>query len=588
MNRQKRTLYTILSLLGAAVLIAACVPLPGTMPAAPPTSTPWPPLDQAQLALAEALEIAPEAVTFVSSEPVEWTDACLGLAAHDEMCAQVITPGYRIVLAADGQQHVVHTDAAGDQARVAEPNAGASLPEAALAAQRVLSEQLGVELSSIRIISVVAVEWRDGCLGLAAPDEMCTMAIVPGYQVILEVDGQQFMLHTNASGSQVRAANLPAPENLVPPAALQARAGLADTLQLAPEAVRIISTEAVEWPDACLGAPQPDEVCAQVVTPGYKVLLGTGETQYECRTDQTGDNLRLLPEPVGTGPIRITWRGQGAAECIEARFSLETLAYGPCGNIGAPVALSGKRNWQSQMAGLLATYGPFAASTPGGTLSFTGLGRFQATAAEQRMIAEWAARAVTEASDKQGLTMWGLGWHREGGVAGFCDDLTIDATGYAELAPCKYETPQEVIIRNLTADELAQFYGWLDTLAPFEFAQQDTATADGLTVRYIFAGRGAREATDADKQALAEFSREVLARWPGPIEVQNIQALADVTIYAGPGTQYPARGQMLAGQTALNTGILPDQSWWRVMCPDKTFGNCWVSADPQMTRPVEQ
>jgi hypothetical protein len=37
--------------------------------------------------------------------------------------------------------------------------------------------------------------------------------------------------------------------------------------------------EEVDWPDACLGAGAPDEICAQVVTPGYIVTIGRGSTR---------------------------------------------------------------------------------------------------------------------------------------------------------------------------------------------------------------------------------------------------------------------------------------------------------------------
>jgi hypothetical protein len=29
-----------------------------------------------------------------------------------------------------------------------------------------------------------------------------------------------------------------------------------------------------------------------------------------------------------------------------------------------------------------------------------------------------------------------------------------------------------------------------------------------------------------------------------------------------------------------------DSTWWRVICPDSTVGNCWVSADPTLTQPI--
>ena len=43
---------------------------------------------------------------------MEWSDASLGRPQPGMMYAQVITPGYLVVLEADGQQYTYHTDTA--------------------------------------------------------------------------------------------------------------------------------------------------------------------------------------------------------------------------------------------------------------------------------------------------------------------------------------------------------------------------------------------------------------------------------------------------------------------------------------------
>jgi hypothetical protein len=69
--------------------------------------------------------------------------------------------------------------------------------------------------------------------------------------------------------------------------------------------------------------------------------------------------------------------------------------------------------------------------------------------------------------------------------------------------------------------------------------------------------------------------------------VQYVKALADVNMRSGPGTSYSIIGWVAAGQTAKVTGISIDNSWWRVVCPDSTIGNCWVTAGTQYTQPTE-
>jgi uncharacterized protein YgiM (DUF1202 family) len=64
-------------------------------------------------------------------------------------------------------------------------------------------------------------------------------------------------------------------------------------------------------------------------------------------------------------------------------------------------------------------------------------------------------------------------------------------------------------------------------------------------------------------------------------------AQQDVPIYGGPGSQYSVVGNIAAGQTAKVTGVTVDNSWWRVICPDDSTGDCWVTADPAFTKPSD-
>ena len=52
----------------------------------------------------------PGQITPASMEAVEWGDSSLGCPQPGFMYAQVITPGFKIVLEADGQQYTYHTD----------------------------------------------------------------------------------------------------------------------------------------------------------------------------------------------------------------------------------------------------------------------------------------------------------------------------------------------------------------------------------------------------------------------------------------------------------------------------------------------
>lgn len=65
-----------------------------------------------------------------------------------------------------------------------------------------------------------------------------------------------------------------------------AKNDLARRLGVGVEEVTLVSTEAVEWPNASLGNPQPGVVYAQVITPGYKIILSVRGREYEYHSDQ--------------------------------------------------------------------------------------------------------------------------------------------------------------------------------------------------------------------------------------------------------------------------------------------------------------
>ena len=70
---------------------------------------------------------------------------------------------------------------------------------------------------------------------------------------------------------------------------------LVGRLGIQPEQVDLLSAELTDWPNACIGIDQPDVACAEVITPGFKIILEHAGTQYEYHTDAAG-TLVLLAE----------------------------------------------------------------------------------------------------------------------------------------------------------------------------------------------------------------------------------------------------------------------------------------------------
>lgn len=69
-------------------------------------------------------------------------------------------------------------------------------------------------------------------------------------------------------------------------------------------------------------------------------------------------------------------------------------------------------------------------------------------------------------------------------------------------------------------------------------------------------------------------------------EVKYVLALTDVNIRKGAGTSFGVITVLAGGQTAKVTGKSADGQWWRVICPDGTTGECYVSANASLTQPA--
>ena len=72
-----------------------------------------------------------------------------------------------------------------------------------------LSQRATVNQEAITITEVEAVTWNDGSLGCPEPDMMYTMALEPGYRLVLTTDGKEFHYHTRGTASFIYCENPP-------------------------------------------------------------------------------------------------------------------------------------------------------------------------------------------------------------------------------------------------------------------------------------------------------------------------------------------------------------------------------------------
>lgn len=116
-----------LLLTGCAMSAPPATVMPSSSPTSHPAETPagnampvatvspdlQPIAEKAQAILTQTLKVDPDAVTILSVQRVQWSDASLGCPQPGMMYAQAITPGYLVQAEVDGQTHEVHLNQQG-------------------------------------------------------------------------------------------------------------------------------------------------------------------------------------------------------------------------------------------------------------------------------------------------------------------------------------------------------------------------------------------------------------------------------------------------------------------------------------------
>lgn len=200
-------------------------------------------------------------------------------------------------------------------------------------------------------------------------------------------------------GEQPTATDIPAELTAVERAVIQQ---LAANLGLQESEISVISSETVEFSDACLAVTMEGVTCAQVVTRGRIIVLEANGILYEYHTSEDGDHIQ------------------------PATFALV--------------------------------------------------------------------------------------WQREGGIAGFCDTLTVFRSGEVHTTNCKAETEGQMgtFADLLTTQERQQFSDWITEFGDVTLDASDPAgVADRMVVTLEFFGMGDQSPTESEQQVLFKFAQEL-------------------------------------------------------------------------------
>lgn len=89
---------------------------------------------------------------------------------------------------------------------------------------------------------------------------------------------------------------LPPLEDILPPDVARVILDRVSEIVGAPvESAQLKSVQPMDWTDSCLGLGEPNETCAQVITPGWLLVFEVNGQEFRFRADQTGAVIRREP-----------------------------------------------------------------------------------------------------------------------------------------------------------------------------------------------------------------------------------------------------------------------------------------------------
>lgn len=194
-----------------------------TVPTPMPTWTPLPAtpvglegsqaaVSAAQADLARTLNLSEKEIRLQWIEAVQWRDSSLGCPKAGRGYLQVITPGFRIWLEAQGQTYEYHSDMKGNVVSCGEgqgpappepspgPTATSSDNRMVDLAKADLAKRLSLSPQEIALVKADSVNWSDACLGIHRPGVGCATVIVPGFLILLSARNEVYEYHTDLSG----------------------------------------------------------------------------------------------------------------------------------------------------------------------------------------------------------------------------------------------------------------------------------------------------------------------------------------------------------------------------------------------------
>ena len=268
------------------------------------------------------------------------------------------------------------------------------------------------------------------------------------------------------------------------PAQQAAILSLSGTLNVPADQIAVVSTDAVTWPNGCIGIQRMGVMCTQNQVPGFKIVLQANGGQYEFHTNQDGSSVA----PVGG--LQVSSLAEDAAKRQLAvmqgidprRISVvsDTDIEWPDSCLG--VALEGMACAQIVTTGHLIVL-------------------------EANNI-QYEYHTNGDGSGIQPATLL-ITWKRSGGIAGRCDEMTIYLSGEIHASSCN-RTKDSSMKDLFTADDQSQLDQWSVKFGQVLIDLSDPKNAaDAMTRIMTFDGNGNGQPSQTDQQTLYNWGQMI-------------------------------------------------------------------------------
>lgn len=261
------------------------------------------------------------------------------------------------------------------------------------------------------------------------------------------------------------------------PAQTAALSLLSQTLSLPPGQITLVSTEAMTWPNGCLGVERPGIMCTQALVEGYRVILEADGRQYEVRTNLSGSAAALASGAEVGSLVEIVLIRQLAGNLGLDEGSISVVSSEPVEFADACLGVAMQDVMCAQMI------------TPGRIVLLEADG------------VQYEYHVSDDGTRIQPATL-ALTWSRDGGIAGFCDRLTVFRSGEVYGNSCKSQPDgtMGVLANLLSITEMEQFQAWMDEFGAVTLDASDPAgVSDRMTLTLNLYGSGsAKPLKDAE------------------------------------------------------------------------------------------